>query len=75
MLRISDYRSTYVVDKVHCYEEIRKMFNELIRAAEASGTSVSSIVGDDTANAAFDKAAPDIKDWCTAEEQTNEQAP
>jgi hypothetical protein len=28
MLRISDYRSTYVVDKVHCYEETRKMSNE-----------------------------------------------
>jgi hypothetical protein len=75
MLRIWDYRSTYVIDQRHCYEEIRALFNELQREAAASDRTIDAIIGAPAADAAREKLAGDIADWCRKQEETNERPP
>ena len=44
-IRISSFRSSYVVDAGHCYDEITKMMTEELNAAHA-GEKITSLIGD-----------------------------
>ena len=77
MLRVADFRSSYVIDKFHCADEIARLMGELVAEAEhAHGdVTLSELLGPAGADAAVHKVADDIEDWCTKQAQLNERAP